>query len=178
MLTHTRKYGGASPTRIASIMRCMFPYKRFAEAEVESILAAATSTSRYVPTDENMYRARFWLHLWYRHILHLSGVLPDLYSARSLISPPASFQILNSVCDTLIFLVLAFGRYYYSTIPFFIMALRNRIVEHFLASPCSFSHAEFLKMVQHIMVRRRILEFGLLNVSENATSTRCFLLPA
>ena len=85
----------------------MFPYKRFGG----SILAAATSTTRYVPTDENMYRAHFWLHLWYRRILHLSGVLPDLYSARSFISPPAGFQILNSLCDTLIFLVLEFGRY-------------------------------------------------------------------
>jgi len=65
MLTHTRKYGGVSQTRIASIMRCMFPYKRFAEAEgetskkaaeVEHILAAATSTSRCVPADGNTHR--------------------------------------------------------------------------------------------------------------------------
>lgn len=65
MLMHTRKYGGVSPTRIASIMRCMFSYKRFPEveaetskkaAEVGSILAAATSTSRRVPDDGNTRR--------------------------------------------------------------------------------------------------------------------------
>ena len=123
-------------------------------------------------------RARFWLHLWYRHILHLSDVLPDLYSvARSFISP-ASFQILNRLCDTLILLVLAFSRYY-STIPFCIRLFGTEFVEHFFGIARqllpNFSYAEFLKMVQHIMVRQRILESGLLKVKRERESATGYI---
>ena len=123
-------------------------------------------------------RARFWLHLWYRHILHLSDVLPDLYSvARSFISP-ASFQILNRLCDTLILLILAFSRYY-STIPFYIWLFGTEFVEHFFGIARqllpNFSYAEFLEMVQHIMVRQRILKSGLLKVKRKRESATGYI---
>jgi len=123
-------------------------------------------------------RARFWLHLWHRHILHLSDILPDLYSvARSFISP-ASFQILNHLCDTLILLVLAFSRYY-STIPFCIWLFGTEFVEHFFGIARqllpNFSYAEFLKMVQHIMVQQCILESGLLKVKRECESATGYI---
>jgi hypothetical protein len=123
-------------------------------------------------------RARFWLHLWYRHILHLSEVLPDLYSlSRSFISP-ASFQILNHLCDTLVLLVLAFSRYY-PTIPFCIWLFGTEFFEHFFGIARQLlpnvSYAEFLKMVQHIMVRQRILESGLLKVRQEHESATGYI---
>ena len=123
-------------------------------------------------------QARFWLHLWYRHILHLSEVLPNLYSlARSLISP-ASFQILNCLCDTLILLVLAFS-HYYPTIPFCIWLFGTKFVEHFFGIAQqllpNFSYAEFLKIVQHIMVQQHILESGLLKVKQEHESATGYI---
>ena len=88
-------------------------------------------------------RARFWLHLWYRHILHLSEVLPDLYSlARSFISS-TSFQILNRLCDILVLLVLLTFSRYYPTIPFCIWLFGTELVEHFFGnySPISLTQS-------------------------------------
>jgi hypothetical protein len=111
------------------------------------------------------FRARFWLHHCYEHISALAKRFPDLYSTtRSFISPP-SFHIFNRLCDTLVLLVLAFAEVYPS-IPFCPWLCNTEFVEHFFGIARqllpNFSYAEFLKMIQHIMVRQRILESGLL----------------
>jgi hypothetical protein len=75
-------------------------------------------------------QACFWLHLWYHHILHLSGILPNLYSIAWFFISPASFQILNCLCNTLVLLVLTFSCYY-TSILFCIWLFRTEFVEHF-----------------------------------------------
>ncbi|KAJ3502810.1 hypothetical protein NLJ89_g8719 [Agrocybe chaxingu] len=126
-------------------------------------------------------RARFWLHYWHVHILFLSSRLPDLYSpARSFISS-ASFQIFNRLCDTLILLVLAYSRFY-PTIPFCVWVFGTSFVEHFFGIARqllpNFSYAEFLKMVQHIMVRQRILESGVLKSKRERDSAGGYIFSA
>lgn len=108
-------------------------------------------------------RARFWLHIWRQHILKLSSRFPDLYStARSFISP-ASFRIFNRICDSLILLAIIYSSYY-PTHPFCPWLLGTEFVEHFFGLARmllpNFTYAEFLKMVQHIMVRQKILLSG------------------
>ncbi|TFK63713.1 hypothetical protein BDN72DRAFT_731604, partial [Pluteus cervinus] len=118
-------------------------------------------------------RARFWLHHWRRHITILSQRFPDLYSlARSFISA-ASFQIFNRLCDTLVLLALAYTEAYPST-PFCIWLIGIDFVEHFFGIARqflpNFSYSEFIKMAQHIMVRQRILESGILKSKRERTS--------
>lgn len=108
-------------------------------------------------------RARFWLHFWHQHIITMSKHYPDLYSTlRSFISP-ASFRIFNRLCDTLVLLVIAHAQYYPDQ-PFCPWLLGTEFVEHFFGLARmilpNFTYAEFLKMVQHIMVRQRILLSG------------------
>ena len=108
-------------------------------------------------------RARFWLHMWRQHIVKLSNRFPDLYStSRSFISP-ASFHIFNRLCDTMILLVIVYARHYPDQ-PFCPWLLGTEFVEHFFGLARmllpNFTYAEFLKMVQHIMVRQRILLSG------------------
>lgn len=110
-------------------------------------------------------RARFWLHFWHQHIAGLSKKFPDLYSmSRSFISP-ASFHIFNRLCDTLVLLALAYSEYYPTT-AFCPWLIDTGFVEHFFGIARqllpNFSYAEFVKMAQHIMVRQRILESGLI----------------
>ena len=98
----------------------------------------------------------------------MSQRYPDLYSTtRSFISP-ASFRIFNRLCDTLVLLVIAFARYYPEQ-PFCPWLLGTEFVEHFFGQARmilpNFTYAELLKMVQHIMVRQRILLSG--NFQEN-----------
>ena len=54
---------------------------------------------------QSLLRARFWLHLWHRQILHLSTVLPDSYSVALSFISPVSFHILIRLCDTLGFCI-------------------------------------------------------------------------
>ncbi|KAJ7742173.1 hypothetical protein DFH07DRAFT_980597 [Mycena maculata] len=108
-------------------------------------------------------RARFWLHFWRAHIVNMSTKYPDLYStARSFISP-ASFHIFNRLCDSLLLLVLIYARHYPDQ-PFCPWLLGTEFVEHFFGLARmmlpNFTYAEFLKMVQHIMVWQRILLSG------------------
>ncbi|KAF7318667.1 hypothetical protein HMN09_00378400 [Mycena chlorophos] len=57
-------------------------------------------------------RARFFLHFWRAHVVHMTNKYPDLYSpARSFISP-ASFHIFNWLCDSMLLLVLIYAKYY------------------------------------------------------------------
>ncbi|KAF8195480.1 hypothetical protein BJ912DRAFT_900722 [Pholiota molesta] len=111
------------------------------------------------------FRARFWLNNWRQHIQLLCVRFPDLYSmARSFISP-SSFNIFNRLCDSLVLLALAYAKYYPDQ-PFCIWLIEEGFVEHFFGLSRqvlpNFSYAEFIKIAQHIMVRQRILESGLL----------------
>ncbi|KAJ7836006.1 hypothetical protein B0H13DRAFT_1913303 [Mycena leptocephala] len=108
-------------------------------------------------------RARFFLHFWRAHIINMSNKYPDLYStARSFITAP-SFHIFNRLCDSLLLLVIIYARRYPGQ-PFCPWLLGTEFVEHFfgLAQMMlpNFTWAEFIKLVQHVMVRQRILLSG------------------
>ena len=123
-------------------------------------------------------RARFWLHFCQSHVLKLTRQFPDLYSpARSFISP-ASFHIFNRLCDTLVLLALAYARYYPEE-AFCPEKFNTEFLEHFFGIGRqllpNFSYAEFLKMVQHIMVRQRILESGLLKSKRERASASGYI---
>lgn len=109
------------------------------------------------------FRARFWLHFWYQHIVTMSQFYPDLYSKQRSFISPASFRIFNRLCDTLVLLVIAHMQYYPKQ-PFCPWLLGTEFVEHFFGLARmilpNFTYAELLKMVQHIMVRQRILLSG------------------
>ncbi|KAF8060260.1 hypothetical protein FPV67DRAFT_1632538 [Lyophyllum atratum] len=109
------------------------------------------------------FRARFFLHLWRKHIIKLSVRFPDLYSVtRSFISP-ASFHIFNRLCDSLVQLVIVYSRIYPDQ-PFCPWLLGTEFVEHFFGISRmilpNFTYGEFLKMVKHIEVRQRLLLSG------------------
>lgn len=108
-------------------------------------------------------RARYFLYFWRIHIQDLSSHFPDLFlTARSFISP-ASFHIFNRLCDTLLILILVYARYYPNQ-PFCPWLLGTEFVEHFFGLARmllpNFTFAEFLKLVQHVMIRQRILLSG------------------
>ncbi|KAJ6503931.1 hypothetical protein C8R45DRAFT_924266 [Mycena sanguinolenta] len=108
-------------------------------------------------------RARFFLHFWRAHIVQMSNKYPDLYStARSFITAP-SFHIFNRLCDSLLLLVIIYGRRYPDQ-PFCPWLLGTEFVEHFFGLARmmlpNFTWAEFIKLVQHVMVRQQILLSG------------------
>ena len=107
------------------------------------------------------FRARFWLNMVYHHILDLSKKYPDLYSTKRSFISPASLHIFNRLCDTLVLLVLVYSEYY-PTVPFSIHNITTEFIEHFFGVGHqllpNFSYAEFLKIIQHVMVRQRLLE--------------------
>ncbi|KAF8200490.1 hypothetical protein K438DRAFT_2110609 [Mycena galopus ATCC 62051] len=108
-------------------------------------------------------RARFFLHFWRTHIINMSNKYPDLYStARSFITAP-SFHIFNWLCDSLLLLVMIYARRYPDQ-PFCPWLLGTEFVEHFFGLARmmlpNFTWAEFIKLVQHVMVRQRILLSG------------------
>ncbi|KAJ4480786.1 hypothetical protein C8R41DRAFT_771229 [Lentinula lateritia] len=124
------------------------------------------------------FRARFWLNFVYHHILGLTKKFPDLYSTkRSFISPP-SLRIFNRLCDSLVLLVLAYSEYY-PGIPFSIHNISTEFIEHFFGVARqllpNFSYAELLKIIQHVMVRQRILESGLVNSKQSKDSASGYL---
>ncbi|KAJ7105213.1 hypothetical protein C8R44DRAFT_886711 [Mycena epipterygia] len=108
-------------------------------------------------------RARFFLHIWRTRIVHMSKRFPDLYSTtRSFISAQ-SFHIFNRLCDTLLLLIIIYARQYPNQ-PFCPWLLGTEFVEHFFGLARmmlpNFTWAEFIKLVQHLMVRQRILLSG------------------
>lgn len=109
------------------------------------------------------FRARFWLHFWRQHIIAMSQHYPDLFSKQRSFISPASFRIFNRLCDTLVLLIISHAQYYPEQ-PFCPWLLGTEFVEHFFGLARmilpNFTYAEFLKMVQHIMVRQRILLSG------------------
>ncbi|KII93766.1 hypothetical protein PLICRDRAFT_674207 [Plicaturopsis crispa FD-325 SS-3] len=118
-------------------------------------------------------RARFFLHFWWAHIEHMSQKFPDLYStARSSISP-ASFNIFNRLCDSLLLLVIAYARFYPDQ-PFCPWLMGTDFVEHFFGLARmllpNFTYAEFLKMVKHVMLRQHLLLSGKFNEKRERTS--------
>ncbi|KAJ7679396.1 hypothetical protein DFH06DRAFT_1166490 [Mycena polygramma] len=125
------------------------------------------------------FRARFFLHLWRKHIVKLSAQFPDLYSpTRSFISP-ASFHIFNRLCDTLVTLALIYTHYYPDQ-PFCPWLHGTEFVEHFFGLARmmlpNFTYAEFYKMVQHIMVRQRILLSGKFNEKRERDSAVGYIM--
>ncbi|KAJ7194862.1 hypothetical protein GGX14DRAFT_359779 [Mycena pura] len=124
-------------------------------------------------------RARFWLHFWRAHIVQMSIKYPDLYStARSFISP-ASFHIFNRLCDSLLLLVVIYARYYPGQ-PFCPWLMGTEFVEHFFGLARmmlpNFTYAEFLKMVQHMAVRQRILLSGQFKEKRERTANVGYVL--
>ncbi|KAJ7082107.1 hypothetical protein C8R44DRAFT_992225 [Mycena epipterygia] len=108
-------------------------------------------------------RARFFLHIWRAYIVHMSKRFPDLYSTtRSFISVQ-SFHIFNRLCDSLLLLVIIYARRYPNQ-PFCPWLLGTEFVEHFFGIARmmlpNFTWAEFIKLVQYLMVRQRILLSG------------------
>ncbi|KAJ7714729.1 hypothetical protein B0H16DRAFT_1807499 [Mycena metata] len=108
-------------------------------------------------------RARFFLHFWRAHIIRMSVEYPDLHSvARSFITTP-SFHIFNRLCDSLLLLVIIYARRYPNQ-PFCPWLHGTEFVEHFFGLARmmlpNFTWAEFIKLVQHVMVRQKILLSG------------------
>jgi len=108
----------------------------------------------------SVVRARMFLHNWWHHIKYLSEKFPDLYSTtRSFISP-ASFNIFNRLCDTLILLVIAYAKHYPDH-PFRPWLMGTEFIEHFFGLARSLlpdlAYNELLKMVKHIMLRQKLL---------------------
>jgi hypothetical protein len=111
-------------------------------------------------------RARVFLHLWRSQITTLASLFPDLYSTRCSFISPESFNIFNRHCDTLILLVLAYARYYPDQ-PFCIWMFGTHFVDHFFGIsrklPANYAYAELLKIVQHVVLRQRLLMSGRFN---------------
>ncbi|KAG1846967.1 hypothetical protein C8R48DRAFT_765007 [Suillus tomentosus] len=111
-------------------------------------------------------RARFFLHLWRSHIMTLASLFPDLYSIRRSFISPEIFNIFNRLCDTLILLVLAYARFYPDQ-PFCIWMFGTHFVEHFFGISQkllpNYAYTKLLKIVQHIMLRQRLLMSGQFN---------------
>ncbi|KAG6895347.1 hypothetical protein C0992_001720 [Termitomyces sp. T32_za158] len=108
-------------------------------------------------------RARFFLHMWRKHILKLASNFPDLYSTtRSFISP-TSFHIFNRLCDSLVLLALVYSECYPNQ-PFCPWLMGTDFVEHFFGLTRmilpNFNYGEFLKMVKHIELRQKLLLSG------------------
>jgi len=124
-------------------------------------------------------RARFFLHIWYKHIAKLSLELPDLYlMTRSFISP-ASFNIFNRLCDTLLLLVLSYAKYYPEH-PFCPWLIGTEFIEHFFGLARSmlpnFTFAELLKMVKHTMLHQRLMLSGKFSAKRERSARAGYIL--
>lgn len=124
-------------------------------------------------------RARMFLHNWRHHIRQLSKTFPDLYSTtRSFISP-ASFNIFNRLCDSLIAHTLAYSKYY-PEYPFCPWLMGTGFLEHFFGLARQllpdFAYTELLKMIKHIMVRQKLLLSGKFNDKKERTSRSGYIL--
>jgi hypothetical protein len=107
--------------------------------------------------------ARMFLHIWWKHVRTLSAQFPDLFSTKRSFISPASFNIFNRMCDSLLLLILAYAKHYPDQ-PFCPWLMGTEFVEHFfgLARQLlpNFTFAEVLKLIKHLMVRQRILLSG------------------
>ncbi|KAI1782137.1 hypothetical protein LXA43DRAFT_977717 [Ganoderma leucocontextum] len=105
----------------------------------------------------NALRTKFFMYICNDHIDRMARRFPDLYKrSRSFISP-ASFNIFNRLCDSLILLVLAYSQYYPDQ-PFCPWLLSTEFVEHFFGLARTmlpdFTYAEFLKL--HIILSGKV----------------------
>jgi hypothetical protein len=124
-------------------------------------------------------RARMFLHNWRHHIHQLSKTFPDLYSTtRSFISP-ASFNIFNQLCDSLIAHILAYAKYYPDH-PFCPWLMGMEFLEHFFGLARQllpdFAYTELLKMIKHIMVWQKLLLSGKFDDKKEQTSRSGYIL--
>ncbi|KAJ8074345.1 hypothetical protein PM082_012658 [Marasmius tenuissimus] len=107
--------------------------------------------------------ARFFLHHWRAHVADLAKKYPDLCSVNRNFISPQSFNIFNRLCDTLILLAYIYS-IHYSNHPFCPWLLGTDMVKYFFGVARqllpNFTFTEFLKIVQHVMVRQRILMTG------------------
>ena len=115
-------------------------------------------------------RARFFLHIWWTHIKSLLSEYPDLYSTQRSFISPASFKILNRLCDTMVLLVLIYAEHYKAQ-PFCPWLLGTNLLEHFFGTARSlvpnFTYVELTKLVKHITLRQRYLL-----AQKNASATK------
>lgn len=108
-------------------------------------------------------RAQIFPHNWRHHIMRLSRTFPDLYSpTRSFISP-ASFNIFNRLCDSLVAHVMSYAKFY-PEYPFCPWLMGTSFLEHFFGLARQllpdFAYSELLKMIKHIMIRQKLLLSG------------------
>ncbi|EMD33802.1 hypothetical protein CERSUDRAFT_76503 [Gelatoporia subvermispora B] len=136
---------------------------------------------RMAPRDRVLaaLRARFFLHFWHAHIRNLSQEYPDLYSTTQSFISPASFNIFNRMCDSLVLLALAYARYYpdHAFCPWM---LGTEFVEHFFGLARTllpnFTYAELLKLVKHVMLRQHILLTGNFQPQKERSSRSGYIL--
>ncbi|EIW56114.1 uncharacterized protein TRAVEDRAFT_50602 [Trametes versicolor FP-101664 SS1] len=118
-------------------------------------------------------RARLFLNIWHHHIKSMERRFPDLYKPHRAFISPASFNIFNRLCDTLILLILAYDRFYPDQ-PFCPWLLGTEFVEHFFGLARTllpnFTYAELLKLVKHVMLRQTILLSGKVSAKKERTS--------
>ncbi|TFY78129.1 hypothetical protein EWM64_g5878 [Hericium alpestre] len=122
--------------------------------------------------------ARFFLHIWQNHIITFSAKYPDLYSTMQSFISPASFNIFNRLCDSLVALVLVYAMHYPNT-PFCPWLLRTEFVKHFFGLARTFlpnfTYTQFLSLVKHVMLHQRILLSGKFNEKMECTSRAGYL---
>lgn len=104
---------------------------------------------------------------------HTVQHLPRPLLAWAVFHFPCQFNIFNRLCDTLVLLALAYARHYPDQ-PFCPWLLGTEFVKHFFGLVRTmlpnFMYSEFLKMVQHIMVRQRILMSGKFKTGKECNS--------
>lgn len=104
---------------------------------------------------------------------------PDLYKPHRAFISPASFNIFNRLCNSLVLLVLAYD-HFYPTQPFCPWLLGTEFVEHFFGLARTllpnFTYAELLKLVKHVMLRQTILLSGKLTAKKERTTRAGYVL--
>ena len=94
--------------------------------------------------------APFFLHIWWCHVRSMSSSYPDLLSTQQSFISPASFKILNRLCDTMVLLGLIYAEHYPDQ-PFCPWLLGTNLLEHFFGTARSlvpnFTYPELLKLV-------------------------------
>lgn len=120
-----------------------------------------------------------FLFIWHQHIKHMERRFPDLYKPNRAFISPASFNIFNRLCDSLVLLVLAYDRFYPDQ-PFCPWLLGTEFVEHFFGLARTllpnFTYAELLKLVKHVMLRQTILLSGKITAKKERTSRAGYVL--
>ncbi|OSC98921.1 hypothetical protein PYCCODRAFT_1396354 [Trametes coccinea BRFM310] len=124
-------------------------------------------------------RARAFLHIWYSHIKQMERRFPDLYRPHRAFISPASFNIFNRLCDTLVLLALAYSMFYPDE-PFCPWLLGTEFIEHFFGLARTllpdFTYVELLKLVKHVMLRQQILLSGKVAAKKERTSRAGYVL--